>query len=213
MAKKDALMIPAQLDTPEDRIYFSYLSDEVEASLTPQEMQRRARIDEAWHYMLERKSPLATAAYLIEKLKVSRATAYRIVQDALHVFGNLVQTTKAQKRLLLWEYSLRALDTAEAMGDMRAFAAIQKNMIVFEGLNVEDKDSNLEALQAHTYLIELQGAAGKDGQGIRFNVDKIEDLEEAEYAEVVDAVENMTISPEDMEAMLDKAEKKGKRKK
>ncbi|MCA8830177.1 hypothetical protein [Hymenobacter pini] len=213
MAKQESLVVPAKLETTFDRIYFSYLSDEVERTLTPQELERRARIDEAWHHMLQRKSPLKTAEYLQEKLGVSRATAYRIVQDALHVFGNLVQTTKAQKRLLLWEYSLRALDQAEALGDMRAFAAIQKNMIVFEGLNVEDKDSNLEALQAHTYLIELKGAGGPDAPGVRFNVEKIEELEEAQYAEVVEAVENMSIPLEDMEQLLDKAEKKGKPKK
>ena len=210
MAKKDAIQVPAKLETSFDRIYFSFLSEDVEAQLTEQELQQRERIDEAWHYLLKRKSPLATAEWLQKKRGVSRATAFRIVRHTLQVFGDLVKTTKEQKRLLLWEYSLKGLNSALALGDMRAYAAILKNMTTFEGLNVEDKNIDLEALQPHTYLIQLSGAEGK---GVQFNVDKIDELEEATYAEVVEAVENMTISAEEMEDILDKAEKKGKRKK
>lgn len=210
MAKKDAIQVPAKLETSEDRIYFSFLSAEVEATLTAQELEQRTRIDEAWHYLLKRKSPLATAEWLQSKRGISRATAFRIVKQTLRIFGDVVKTTKEQKRLLMWEYSLNGLKMAEALGDMRAYAAILKNMTTFEGLNVEDKESSLEALQAHTFLIELKGNAGKP---VQFNVDKIEELEEATYAQVVDAVENMTISAEDMEEIQDKAEKKGKSKK
>ncbi|MBC6988564.1 hypothetical protein [Hymenobacter sp. BT491] len=210
MAKKDALQVPKVLETAFDRIYFSYLSEEVEQQLTPQELKHRNRIDEAWHHMVQRKSAQSAAEMIQATYDCSRATAYRIVRDALQVFGDVVKTSKDVKRKLLWEYSLKGLDHCLALGDMRAYAAILKNMTTFEGLNLEDNTFDGEAIQAHTYLIQLESAAGKT---IQFNAEKIEDLPEAEYSEVIDAVENMTIPVDEMEQMLDKAERKGKRKK
>jgi hypothetical protein len=202
-------LVPTQLETSFDRIYYSYLSDEVADLLTEAEQKHRERIDAAWHYMVKRKSPLAAAQWLQKKHEVSRATAYRIVRDALQVFGDVVKTSKDAKRRLLWEYSLKGLDKCMVIEDMRAYAAILKNMTTFEGLNLEDNTFDGEAIEAHTYLIQVQGAAGHE---LRFNADAIEELPETEYTEVLDAVENMTTSAEQMEELLDKAERKGRKK-
>ncbi len=201
-------IVPAALETSFDRIYFSYLSEEVEALLSDQERKHRERIDDAWHYMVKRKSPLAAAEWLQKKHQVSRATAYRIVRDALQVFGDVVKTSKDAKRRLLWEYSLKGLGKCLDIEDMRAYAAILKNMTTFEGLNLDDNTFDGEAIQAHTYLIQVGRA---DGQQLRFNADAIEELPADQYAVVLDAVEDMTTSAEEMEDLLDKAERKGKR--
>ena len=208
LAKLPAI-VPTELTTSFDRIYFSYLSEEVEALLTPQELQQRDRIDEAWHYMVKRKSPVTTAEWLQKKFEISRATAYRIVREALQVFGDVVKTSKDAKRRLLWEYSLRGLDKCLKIEDMRAYAAILKNMTTFEGLNLDDNTFDGEAIQAHTYLIQLKAANGRE---LRFNANSIEELPVEQYTEVLDAVEEMTTSVEEMDEMLDKAEQKGKRK-
>jgi hypothetical protein len=201
-------IVPTELKTSFDRIYFSYLSEEVEALLTPDELERRVRIDEAWHYMVKRKSALTTAEWLQGKFDVGRATAYRIVREALQVFGDVVQTSKDAKRRLLWEYSLKGLDRCLKIDDMRAYAAILKNMTTFEGLNLEDDTFDGEAIVAHTYLIQINGP----GRELRFNANAIEELAPDQYAAVLDAVEDMTTSVEEMDDMLDRAEKKGKKK-
>ncbi|MDO7849228.1 hypothetical protein Q5H92_22885 [Hymenobacter sp. M29] len=208
MARVQAI-VPTELTTSFDRIYYSYLSEEVEALLTEEELERRARIDDAWHYMVKRKSPLAAAQWLQEKLDVSRATAYRIVREALQVFGDVVKTSKDAKRRLLWEYSLKGLDKCLKIDDMRAYAAILKNMTTFEGLNLEDNTFDGEAIQAHTYIIQVGRA---DGGELRFNANAIEELPETEYTEVLEAVENMTTSVAEMEELLDRAAQKGKKK-
>ncbi len=74
MGKESLVQVPTRLETTFDRIYFSYLSEEVEALLTEQELKHRERIDEAWHYMVKRKSPAAAADWLQAKRAVSRAT-------------------------------------------------------------------------------------------------------------------------------------------
>jgi len=201
-------IVPTELKTTFDRIYFSYLSEEVEALLTPDELERRVRIDEAWHHMVQLKSPLATAEWVQSKFEVARATAYRIVREALQIFGDVVETSKAAKRRLLWEYSLKGLDKALEIEDMRAYAAILKNMTTFEGLNLEDSTFDGEAIQAHTYLIQVNGP----GRELRFNADAIEELAPDQYAVVLDAVEDMSTSVEEMDEMLNRAEKKGKKK-
>jgi hypothetical protein len=206
LAKLPAI-VPTELKTSFDRIYYSHLSEEVEALLTPDELTRRERIDEAWHYMVQRKSPLDAAEWLQPKFGIGRATAYRIVREALQIFGDVVETSKNAKRRLLWAYSLKGLDKALEIEDMRAYAAILKNMTTFEGLNLEDSTFDGEAIQAHTYLIQLNGP----GRELRFNANAIEELAPDQYAVVLDAVEDMTTSVEEMDEMLDRAEKKGKK--
>jgi hypothetical protein len=206
--KKTVIEIPERLDTAFDRLYYSYFSEEVEAMLTEVERRHRDRVDEAWHHMVGRKSPLSAAEWLQGKHGLSRATAYRVVRDALELFGDVVKTSKDAKRRLLWEYSLKGLDKSLEIEDMRAYAAILKTMSAFEGLSTADNTFDGEAIQAHTYLIQI-GAGSRE---LKFNADKIEELPADQYAVVVDEVENMTISPEQMEELLDKAERKGKKK-
>jgi hypothetical protein len=162
--------------------------------------------------MVGRKSAISAADFLQSQHGVSRATAYRIVRDAMQLFGDVVKTSKDAKRRLLWEYSLKGLDECLAQADMRAYAAILKNMTTFEGLNLEDNSFDGEAIQAHTYLIQI-GAGGPGGGELRFNANAVDELPADQYELVQDAVENMTISPEQMDEMLDKAERKGKGKK
>jgi len=207
LAKRPEI-VPTELKTTFDRIYFSYLSEEVEALLTPDELERRVRIDEAWHHMVKLKSPLATAEWVQSKFEVARATAYRIVREALQIFGDVVETSKAAKRRLLWEYSLKGLDKALEIEDMRAYAAILKNMTTFEGLNLEDSTFDGEAIVAHTYLIQIGSSQG----GIRFNANAIEELTPDQYELVLEGVEDMGISLEEMNKVLDEAERKGKKK-
>lgn len=206
--KQPVIEIPARIETPFDRLYFSYFSEEVEAMLTEAERRHRDRVDEAWHHMVGRKSPLSAAEWLQGKHQVSRATAFRIVRDALQLFGDVIKTSKDAKRRLLWDYSLKGLDKCLEIEDMRAYAAILKNMTTFEGLNIEDNSFDGEAIQAHTYLVQIGSGRGE----LRFNVNAIEELPPSQYAEVVDAVETMTMSVEEMDEMLDKAERKGKKK-
>ena len=206
--KKPVIEIPERLDTPFDRMYFSYFSEEVEAMLTEAERRHRDRVDEAWHHMVGRKSALSAAEQLQVKHGLSRATAYRIVRDALRLFGDVVQTSKDAMRRLLWEYSLRGLDKCLELEDMRAYAAILKNMTTFQGLNLEDNTFDGENLKAHTYLVHITVGGGRE---LKFNADAVEELPADEYADVLDAVEGMSTSAAEMEELLDQAEKKGKR--
>lgn len=206
--KPPIIEIPERLVTPFDRMYFSYFSEEVEAMLTEAERRHRDRVDEAWHHMVGRKSPLTAAEWLQGKHNLSRATAYRIVRDALQLFGDVVKTSKDAKRRLLWEYSLKGLDKSLEIEDMRAYAAILKNMTTFEGLNLDDNAFDGEAIQAHTYLIQI----GAGERQLKFNANAIEELPADQYAVVLDAVEDMSTSVEEMDEMLDRAEKKGKKK-
>ena len=209
MSQKESLIkIPEKLDTLFDRLYYSYFSEEVEAMLSESELVYRARVDEAWHHMVGRKSAISAADFLQSQHGVSRATAYRIVRDAMQLFGDVVKTSKDAKRRLLWEYSLKGLDECLAQADMRAYAAILKNMTTFEGLNLEDNSFDGEAIQAHTYLIQIGGPGG----GMRFNANAIEELTPDQYEVVLDSVEDMTTSLDEMNKMLDEAEKKGKKK-
>jgi hypothetical protein len=208
-SNKLAIAIPEKLETLFDKIYYSYFSEEVEALLTESERVYRQRVDDAWHHMVGRKSAITAAEWLQAKHGVGRSTAYTIVRDALQLFGDVVKTSKDAKRRLLWEYSLNGLDECIKLGDMRAYAAILKNMTTFEGLNLEDNTFDGEVLKAHTYLVQIESPAG---QQLRFNADKIDELPADQYELVQDAVENMTISAATMEDILDKAERKGKKK-
>jgi hypothetical protein len=208
--KTPIIEIPERIETQFDRLYFSYFSEEVEAMLSEAERRHRDRVDDAWHHMVGRKSPLSAAEWLQTKHTVSRSTAFRIVRDALQLFGDVIKTSRDAKRRLLWEYSLRGLDKCLEIEDMRAYAAILKNMTTFEGLNLEDKTFEGGELKPHTYEILLQVHGKRE---LRFNADAIEEMPADQYAEALEAVEDMTTSVEEMDGWLDQAEKKGKKKK
>jgi len=190
-------------DTLLDRLFDSYLNEEAEAALTETERAKRSQIEAAWSLLVNYHSFEQSVPLLMSRFDLSRATAYRMLNHATRLFGDVTQTNKQGLRHILYEYSMKVFQLAATMKppDLKQMNTAIKNMAMLKGLHSEDTSAfDAELLQAHTYLIQISAGAGK--APLTLDTSKIASLPEHEYAEVVDAVESMGLGDESIDNIL-----------
>lgn len=197
-----------KVDTPKDtlldRLYDSYLSEEGEESLSAGDKEKRNVIEAAWSLLVNYHSFEQSVPLLMSRFALSRATAYRRLNEATKLFGDVTQTSKQGLRHILYEYSMKVFQLAASQKppDLKQMNTAIKNMAMLKGLNAEDTSAfDAELLQAHTYLIQIASGTGKDP--LTLDVSKIQTLPELEYEEVVDSVESMGLGDENIDDILD----------
>ena len=197
-----------KVDTPKDtlldRLYDSYLSEEGEESLTASDKEKRNIIEAAWALLVNYHSFEQSVPLLMSRFDLSRATAYRRLNEATKLFGDVTQTNKQGLRHILYEYSMKVFQLAASQKppDLKQMNTAIKNMAMLKGLHAEDTSAfDAELLQAHTYMIQIASGTGKDP--LTLNVAEIQKLPETQYTEVVDAVEEMGLGDESIDNILD----------
>lgn len=191
-------------DTLLDRLYDSYLDEEGEASLSESDRVKRDQIEAAWSLLVNYHSFEQSVPLLMSRFDLSRATAYRMLNNATKLFGDVTQTSKQGLRHILYEYSMKVFQLAASQRppDLKQMNTAIKNMAMLKGLHADDTSAfDAELLQAHTYLIQISSAAGKEP--LTLDTSKIASLPEHEYEEVVDAVEMMGLGNELIDNILD----------
>lgn len=109
-------------DTSFDKIYAFYLNPD-KYKLTPKQEQIKERWLAAWTLRLKLKSPTKVAAILQENFahqNLSRAQAFRDVQNAEKLFGNVINADRVGRMAIHYEYALNAYKKALKAGDFKA---------------------------------------------------------------------------------------------
>lgn len=191
-------------DTLLDRLYDSYLDEEAEDGLSETDKKKRSIIEAAWSLLVNYHSFEQSLPLLMSRFEISRATAYRMLNNATKLFGDVTQTNKQGLRHILYEYSMKVFQLAATQKppDLKQMNTAIKNMAMLKGLHADDTSAfDAELLQAHTYLIQISAGEGKTL--LTLDTAKIASLPEHEYVEVVDAVESMGLGDELIDNILD----------
>lgn len=107
-------------DTTFDRIWKYYHDSKKKIVLTHEQEHIRERWEKAW-FLLFRNRSQKQVVDLMEKLfKISKATAYDDVRQAMALFSNPQEQMKNAKRLIAEEGILRTIKLAEKSGDLEA---------------------------------------------------------------------------------------------
>ncbi|QNF34357.1 hypothetical protein HUW51_17105 [Adhaeribacter swui] len=201
---QDSTKPKAKLDTRMDRLYYSYIDEEVEASLTDKDREYREQLEAAWSLLVQYHSFEQSVPLLRSRFDISRATAYRVLNDCTRLFGDVTQVSKQGLRHILYEYSMKVFQLAATqkppeLGQMNR--AI-KNMAMLKGLDQNDAGSfDAELLEAHTYLLQLTAKGSEKPKTL--NISAINKLPETEYQEVLDSVEEEGLGHQSIDDILD----------
>ncbi len=99
-----------QKDDVVTRIIASYVSDSIE--LTKEEESMRIRLIKTWNLLVNYHSREQALSVLKKEYNLSDAQAYRTINSAMRLFGNVFKNEKEAHRFLLFEYNQKLLQKA-----------------------------------------------------------------------------------------------------
>lgn len=111
-----------------------------EDALTPQlekELERWKFADE----QIRKYSNSDVVRILIERYKYNRITAYRDINHAQRLFGELNKTQREYARNVLYEAQLRIAKKAESIGDFKTATVALANAAKLQGLDKPDAEA------------------------------------------------------------------------
>lgn len=169
--------------TTDDKIRKYYLKGERSASLTPVQDEIRIKVYKAWNLLINYHSKEQAMSVLVNDGS-SRAQAYRYVNSALAIFGDILKNHKEAKRYLIEEDLMRLQQRAIKQGDGALELKVIAQRIKIGGF---DKDTlqnfDPDKLKAQTYILKVHPSvlktieAHQDGGSIDFNNLDTEDVD------------------------------------
>jgi hypothetical protein len=175
--------------TTDDKIRKYYLKGEASVSLTPVQDEIRIKVYKAWNLMINYHSKEQAMSVLVNDGS-SRAQAYRYVNSALAIFGDILKNHKEAKRYLIEEDLMRLQQRAIKQGDGALELKVIAQRIKIGGF---DKDTlqnfDPEKLKAQTYILKVHPSvlksieANQEGGVIDFNGLDAEDVDFQEIKE------------------------------
>ena len=173
--------------TTDDKIRKYYLKGEASVSLTPVQDEIRIKVYKAWNLMINYHSKEQAMSVLVNDGS-SRAQAYRYVNSALAIFGDILKNHKEAKRYLIEEDLMRLQQRAIKDKDGALELKVIAQRIKIGGF---DKDTlqnfDPEKLKAQTYILKVHPSvlktieAHQDGGSLDFNH---LDTEEVDFQEL-----------------------------
>ena len=174
-------------DTSFDKIFAYYLNPD-KYTLTPKQEEIKERWLAAWTLRLKKKSPTKVAQILQETYKeqnLSRAQAFRDVQNAEKLYGNVINADRVGRMAIHYEYALEAYKKALKAGDYKAakgFLSEMRESLPFED-NPQFNPEKLENKPVKFYVdkaVELAIAKQLQAGVLDFNNLEIEDISHEE---------------------------------
>ncbi|QHL87416.1 hypothetical protein GU926_08195 [Nibribacter ruber] len=182
----DSLIPKPKNDTRLDRIYNSYIEEDGDLLLSEKDKEVREQLEAAWGLLVQYHSFEQAVPLLTSRFKISRATAYRVINQCTQLFGDVTQVSKQGLRHILYEYSMKVFQLAATQRppDLGAMNRAIKNMAMLKGLDQTDVNGyDAELMEAHTYVMQLMTATGTS------RVINLENIPETDYELVVDSVQ------------------------
>ena len=165
-----------------ESILASYLDDKMLAKLSPTQKEMKLRWETAFSLLLNFNSREKTVQILKKQFDLSLATAYRDVNQALALFGDINKSRKEGWRYIIFEYNQNLMDKAREQDDLATMGRCLDRMIKLADLDKEEASFNPEKLQAQIYEITLpkplQNALNKmiNKGVVDFNDEEIQDI-------------------------------------
>jgi len=145
-------------DTHFENILASYL-EEKQITLSPLEEEMKKRWEAAFSCLLNFHSREQTVKVLMGQFGgISMATAYRDINRALSLFGDITKSRKEGWRYIIFEYNQKLFQMATKDKNLETMGKCLDRMIKLADLDKEESPFNLEKLQAQTYNISLPKA-------------------------------------------------------
>jgi hypothetical protein len=184
----NAVIVRKKVST-DDKIRRYYLKGEAKVLLTPAQDEIRIKVYKAWNLMINYHSKEQAMSVMVNDGS-SRAQAYRYINSALAIFGDILKNHKEAKRYLIEEDLMRLQQRAIKQGDGALELKVIAQRIKIGGF---DKDTlqnfDPEKLKAQTYILKVHPSvlktieAHKDGGSLDFNH---LDMEDVDFQEVKD---------------------------
>lgn len=148
-------------DTHFENILASYLDDS-RVVLSPLEEEMKTRWEAAFSLLLNFHSREQSVKVLMQQFGgLSRATAYRDINRALSLFGDITKSRKEGWRYIIFEYNQKLFQMATKKKNLESMGKCLDRMIKLADLDKEDAQFNPEKLQAQIYEISLPKAVEK----------------------------------------------------
>jgi hypothetical protein len=175
--------------TTDDKIRKYYLKGEASVSLSPNQDEIRIKVYKAWNLLINYHSKEQAMSVLVTDGS-SRAQAYRYINSALAIFGDILKNNKEAKRYLIEEDLMRLQQRAITAKDGALELKVIAQRIKIGGFDKDiDPKFDPEKLKAQTYILKVHPSVLKtiesrsEGGSIDFND---LDAEDVDYQEVND---------------------------
>jgi hypothetical protein len=128
-------------------------------TLTPKHEEMRQRLSAAFSLLTNYHSVQQAIPLLKDKYQYSEASAYRDINNALKLFGNVLESNKEGIRQIVYEYAIKTYQLAAKNGDYKAMAQAIDKMIKVQGLDRDTADlPDFEKLQPSIVVAVLPEA-------------------------------------------------------
>lgn len=141
-------------DTHFENVLASYL-DETKITLSETEKLMKQRWETAFSLLLNWHGREQAVKILKQQFGVSSATAYRDINRALSLFGDITQSRKEGWRYIIFEYNQKLFQMATKDKNLETMGKCLDRMIKLADLDKEESAFNPEKLQAQIYDISI----------------------------------------------------------
>lgn len=170
------------------RQYYLTANTDNPVVLTELEEEYRQRMVSCWSLLCNYHSDEQARRIHAKNYGLKDRTAYRDVQNALYVFGEVSRTDKEGRRQQMYEWCVRALQMAKDQGDVKSMNRALENMMRLTGADQPDGDSpDFERLAPSLVVTALpqgiEDAILSMLKGGSINLNKIPEAETIAYEE------------------------------
>ena len=194
--------VPLPSSTAIERIYAAYIENTL-SKLSPADKITHSELEAAYALILNYHTFEQAWPLLAKQFDLSRATCYRRLTDSQNLFGDLKKVKKEGRRAVLVEFARKLLQLAltQRPPDMQSALAAMKFEANITGLLRADAhgEEGSGGVGATTYVINLQ-VQGRKARAIDIN--KLNDISDADYELVTEAVASQVFGASAMEVML-----------
>ncbi len=181
-------------DSPLQKIKASFLDDTIE--LSPKQKKIKEQIRFAFTLRLKNKySPSQTVEFLQKEYPtISTATAYRIYQKAMYVFGEIDQTDIKAEKVVLREHYYNLYQLALKEKDIELAKKVLDSYRELFDFNIKEDDIDAGKLKAHQYNVVIDKETRKMmrdqlSKGV-VDFNEYPNIEDVEFKEVEDEKED-----------------------
>lgn len=174
--------------------------------LTSEEQRIRERWHKIWARLISFHSPTQAVNAHVKQCKenghpISLRTAWNDYRKSTLLFGNLIETSKKAKRLLVEEYALKTFQMATNAKDIEGMNRAVANIIKLNGLDRSDPEIAAHDSGRNTFVMAVYVKGAERPKIV--NLDALHKIPEAEYAEILQGIEADEITEVEIKALME----------
>lgn len=201
-------MVPMPSSTAVERIFAAYHDEQGAglAGLSKDDQLVHSQLEAAYGLILNYHSFEQAWPLLAKQFSISRATCYRRLRDAQNLFGDVKKVKKEGRRAVLLEFARKLLQLclSQRPPDVKGAMAAMKFEANISGLlRADTAGEEAGATGGNTsYILNLQVQGRKAKQ---YDLSKLEDVTDAEYELIQDAVGQNIVGGDQMAVLIAQA--------